>query len=79
MSFWSECEIERPAEPVHFSGLSVFFSVIGIFSVLGGGCHLELDIFIVSLVIDPCFIKIDSEGIQPTLLFLFGLLELYSP
>ena len=63
MSFWAECEIERPAEPVHFSGLSVFFSVIGIFSVLGGGCHLELDIFIVSLVIDPCFIKIDSEGI----------------
>ena len=76
MSFWSECEIERPAEPVHFSGLSVFSRLSEFSRFFGGGCHLELDIFIVSLVIDPCFIKIDSEDIQPTLLFLFGLLEL---
>ena len=63
MSFRPECEIKRPAEPIHFLGLSVFFSVIGIFSIFSNFVgflvvfHLELDISIVSLVIDLVLIK----------------------
>ena len=73
MSFWSECEIEWPAEPIHFSGLSVFSRFVGIFFSVEVVKirHLELDIFIVSLVIDPCFFIKSIQKVFNLLFFFY--------